>query len=108
MQQLRRLGFLRTLLVLGAAVIILAAPFAHGGVHLHDWRVLPSAVAPAVMMVLVFVLLLDIIMSRVFMADANPHERSRLAFAILVETIVLVAMVAAWTPFFLRIFVYPG
>jgi hypothetical protein len=108
MRQLRRLGFLRMLLVLGAVVAMLAAPFADGDVHLHDWRLLPSVVAPAAMMVLVFVILLDIIMARVFMADAGPQERSRLAFAIIVEAGVLIAMMAAWTPFFLRIFVDPA
>jgi hypothetical protein len=108
MRQLRRLGFLRTLLVLAAAVVILAAPFADGSVHLHDWRLLPSVVAPAAMMVLVFVMLLDIIMARVFLSDASPQERSRLAFAMLVEIGVLIAMIAAWTPFFLRVFVNAG
>lgn len=96
---LARLGTLRVLLLAAAAAVIAAAPFADGSVHMHDWRLLPSVVAPSVMMMLVFALPLDMTMARVFMADAEAPERSRLGFVIRVEAAVLVAMLAAWTPF---------
>jgi hypothetical protein len=106
MRWLRNLGFLRSLLVLAAVFIMLVAPLAYGGVHLHDWRLLPTVVAPAVMMVLVFVILLDMLMSRVFMADAGEQERTRLSTAIRIEAVVLLSLIAAWSPFLVRIFVY--
>lgn len=108
MQRLLHLGFLRALLVFAAVLITLAAPFANADVPVYDWRLWPSVVAPAVMMVLVFVLLLDIVMSRVFMADADPHERARLSFASRVEAVILIVLLGAWTPFFLQVFLLPG
>ena len=94
-----RLGVLRSLLVIAAVMVIGAAPFADGSVHMHDWRLLPSVIAPTVMMMLVFALPLDITMAAVFMADAEARERKRLKFAIRVDVIALLAMCLAWAPF---------
>lgn len=90
--------------MLAAVFVTLVAPLAFVGVRPDGWRLLPAVVAPAVMMVLVFVILLDILMSRVFMADAGERERARLGTAIRIEAAVLLAMVAAWSPFLVRIF----
>jgi len=98
---LRRLGPLRSLLLFVTALVILAAPFADGSTHAHDWRLVPGVIAPTVMMMLVFALPLDMTMARVFMSDAAPAERARLAFAIKVELAAYVALLAAWTPFVL-------
>ncbi len=96
---LARLGTLRILLLSGAVLVIAAAPFADGAVHMHDWRLVPSVIAPSVMMMLVFALPLDMTMARIFMADADDGERARLGFVIRLEAVVYVAMLAAWTPF---------
>ncbi|MGE0485381.1 MAG: hypothetical protein AB7Q81_14660 [Gammaproteobacteria bacterium] len=100
---LARLGPLRVMLLAAAAVVTLAAPFADGTTHAHDWRLLPSVIAPTVLMMLVFAVPLDITMARVFMADADAAERARLRFAIRVECVIYVAMLAAWTPFMLEV-----
>ena len=94
-----RLGVLRSLLVIAAVMVIGAAPFADGSVYMHDWRLLPSVIAPTVMMMLVFALPLDITMAAVFMADAESRERTRLKFAIRVDSIAMLAMCLAWAPF---------
>lgn len=94
-----RLGPLRSLLVLAVGIVVLAAPFADGSVHAHDWRLLPTVIAPTVMVMLLFAIPLDITMARIFMSDASSVERARLAFAIRVEMIALVVMVLAWIPF---------
>lgn len=98
-----RLGPLRVMLIGAAGVIMLAAPFADGSVHAHDWRLLPGVVAPSLMMMLVFAFPLDMTMARIFMADADDAERRRLRFVIRVEALVYVAMLAAWTPFLLGV-----
>lgn len=100
---LARLGVLRVLLLGAAALVILAAPFADGSVHMHDWRLLPSVVAPSVMMMLVFAIPLDITMACVFMADAESPERARLRFVVKVEAAALAAMLLAWAPFMFRV-----
>ena len=99
---LHRLGPLRSLLVLSTLLVIGLAPFADGSVH-HDWRLIPGVIAPTVMMMLVFALPLDMTMAKVFMSDASAAERERLRFAIRVEGCALVAMLAAWTPFVVRV-----
>ncbi|MEQ8663201.1 MAG: hypothetical protein RLW62_20485 [Gammaproteobacteria bacterium] len=98
-----RLGPLRVMLIGAAVVIMLAAPFADGAVHAHDWRLIPGVVAPSLMMMLVFAFPLDMTMARVFMADAEDAERQRLRFVIRVEALVYLAMLAAWTPFLLNV-----
>lgn len=100
---IQRLGVLRIALLLLAALVMLAAPFADGSVHRHDWRIFPTVVAPSVMMMLVFAIPLDITMARIFMSDANAVERLRLRFVIRIETVVYVLMLASWTPFLLGV-----
>lgn len=94
-----RFGPLRLCLLGAAVLVMIAAPFADGSVHRHDWRLLPSVVAPTVMMMLVFALPLDMTMARVFMADADATERRRLRFVIRVELLVYAAMLLSWAPF---------
>lgn len=98
-----RLGPLRVFLLGAACIVMLAAPFADGTTHAHDWRLVPSVIAPTMLMMLVFAVPLDITMSRVFMTDASPAERARLRFAIKVEVLVYIAMLAAWTPFIVNV-----
>ena len=98
-----RLGVLRLLLMTVALVIIAAAPFADGSSHLHDWRLLPSVVAPSVMMMLVFAIPLDITMARIFMADADAAEMRRLKFIIRTEIAVYLVLIGAWLPFMVRV-----
>lgn len=85
------------------AVIVVAAPFADGQVHMHDWRLLPSVVAPSVMMMLVFALPLDITMAKIFMSDAASAEQARLRFVIRVEAVAYIGMLLAWAPFLLNV-----
>ena len=101
--RLSQIGTLRKLLLISVAVVIVAAPFADGQTHMHDWRLLPSVVAPSVMMMLVFALPLDITMARIFMADADVSERERLRFAIRAEVFAYLAMLATWSPFLINV-----
>lgn len=100
---LARLGPLRVMLVTAMMVVILAAPFADGTTHAHDWRLLPGVVAPTIMMMLVFAIPLDVTMARVFLSDAEPAERSRLWFVIKVEGVMYALMLMAWAPFVIKV-----
>lgn len=104
LNQLNQFGALRALLVFSTIVLIVASPFAQGGVHLHDYRLLTGVVAPALMIIFVFVLLLDITMTWIFSIDADPTRRQSLIVALRVEALTLLALLAAWTPFLLRLF----
>ena len=100
---IKSLGTLRVLMMLTALACIVAAPFADGKTYVHDWRLLPSVIAPSVMMMLVFAIPLDVCMAKVFMSAADEHEKARLGRAISVELVVMVALVLSWTPFMLKV-----
>ena len=103
MNLIRSLGTLRALLMLTSLICTVAAPFANGTTYLHDWRLLPSVIAPTVMVMLLFAIPLDVCMARIFMADTSPSERARLKRAISVELIMFCALALAWTPFILKL-----
>jgi len=98
------LGLLRTLLVGSTLSLIMLAPFADGTTHVHGIGLFTSVVAPALMVIFVFVLMLDIVMARIFSIDAEPARRAGMRRAARIELFALVAMLAAWTPFLLRMF----
>lgn len=99
----KRIGVLRTSLLVSTAIITPIGPFVDGTVYLHDWRLLPSVIAPSLMLILAFVLPLEIVMSSIFMTDADPEKKDRLASAIKAESILFVVMIAAWTPFMFKV-----
>lgn len=97
------LGPLRLMLALLVLLVILMAPAALGETRL-DWPfVLPTVIAPAVAPILFFVLMLDVLMTRVWMSGAEEAARARLRRALRFDLVVTAVLVAAWTPFFLRL-----
>lgn len=101
---LHDLGALRAVLVGCTLSLIAAAPFADGNVYVHDARLFTSVVAPALMVIFVFVLLLDITMTRIFSIDTTPERRAGMRRAVRIEALALIALIAAWLPFILRLF----
>ncbi len=97
------LGPLRSGLTILTLTVMAAAPFADGTVHMHDWRLFPSVIAPTIVMMLAFTFPLDLTMTRIFMEDAGPEERRRLAGIMRFEAILLFLMLVAWTPFMLKV-----
>lgn len=98
------LGALRAVLVVCTLILIALAPFADGAVHVHDARLLTSVVAPALMVIFVFVLMLDITMTRIFSIDTSPERRAGMRRAVWIECAALLLLLAAWLPFMLRLF----
>lgn len=103
MNWIRSLGTLRLLLMLAALACIVAAPFANGAIYVHDWRLLPTVIAPTIMVMLLFAIPLDICMARVFMSDSNDSKQAQLKQAIIIELAVFGALALAWTPFMLKL-----
>jgi hypothetical protein len=96
-------GPLRLMLALLVLLVVLMAPAALGEMRL-DWpMVVPTVVAPAVAPILFFVLMLDVLMTRVWMSSADEAGRARLRRAFRFDLAVTAVLVAAWTPFFLRL-----
>lgn len=89
--------------MLASLACIVAAPFANGTTYIHDWRLLPSVIAPTIMVMLLFAIPLDICMARVFMSNSSTSEKARLKRAIYIELAMLGALTLAWTPFMLKL-----
>ena len=97
------LGALRLMLGLLVLVVSAAAPFSEGPAVYSGWRLATTVIAPAIFVMLVFLLPLDMIMSTVFMSGGSPVRRARFRRIIAIEFVLLVAMVIAWSPFVLRL-----
>lgn len=98
-----RLGVLRGLLVVIVLVLIVMGPVSGGDAQITGFAVLTSVVAPAFYVIMLFVLPLDITMSRVFMGEAEGEEKLRYRFIIRLELVLLALMLLAWLPFILKL-----
>lgn len=103
------LGALRSLLVAITLALIIVSPLADGSTRLHGVGLFTSVIAPALMVIFVFVLMLDIVMTSLFSLDATPDRRAGMRRAVRLEVVALIGLLAAWTPFLLRMFgVWPA
>ncbi len=95
---------LRALLLVVTVAVSCVGPFLDGTADPHSWRIIPTVIAPAFMMILVFALPLDITMTLVFMSDTTPERRAQLKRELKLEATAMVLMLLAWTPFYVRFF----
>ena len=99
----KQVGPLRLLL---AAIVVfcLLMIFAPDGKE-SAWYVLSKHVAPALVILTVWVLLFDIMMSSVFMSQNQGQERLRHRNILLWDGFLVAALFVFWGPFFLSIFI---
>lgn len=106
MQQLKAfmlyIGELRTMLITTAVVCVAFIPFTNDEIRTEGWGLFPDVLAPVVSMMLVFGILLDMLMSRVFQASSEGEAREKFAFIFKLEGLVLLALIGLWAPFFYR------
>jgi len=89
-------------LLLAAGVLAAAGPFATG-TELGT-ALMFSNVFPALVVLFAFLLPLDILMCRIFRSEQGGRELQRYADIIRCELMILALMLAAWTPFWIRLF----
>ena len=94
-------GALRLLLGLLVLLVCAASPFSEGPAAYEGWRLATTVIAPALFVMLIFLLPLDMIMSAVFMSGGDGKVRRRFRRIILAELGLLTLMVIAWMPFVL-------
>jgi hypothetical protein len=71
--------------------------------HGNGWYVLSAHVAPALVILNIWVLLLDLLMSSIVMSQKVGHERLRYRHILLWDGFLLVALCASWGPFFVSL-----
>ena len=89
-------------IALGLSMLILTAfaPFAGGPVEYHSIRIVPSLLVPTLVPMIAFVVLFDMLMTRVFMVEKSGHERTRLKRILWFESGLLAVLIIAWWSFF--------
>ena len=96
-------GVLRLMLVAAALLLIAIGPFSGGRVVLEGLAVITTLVAPVAYAVFVFVLPLDMMMTGIFMSDADAAKRARLRRVLITEGVLLAVLMLSWLPFVLML-----
>lgn len=97
------LGALRSMLLVATALSLSATPFTDTDVRMEGWGVVPDVLVPVVSFILLFILLLDMLMSRVFMIEANVQKRQKFNRIFMLEFAQIVALIVFWSPYFLAV-----
>ena len=83
---------------------IVAAPFSGGEVVYDSWRLVPTLVLPAIVPIIFFGTLLDVLMNWVFRTDSDDiARRKRHLNNMLVDLVLLAGLLLAWVPYFLSL-----
>jgi hypothetical protein len=100
----RKLGALRLMLAALALIAIAFVPTPGTQiVYTGGIEFLYTVVMPVVAPVVFVVLMLDVLMSRIFMADADTQERARLRLVIWTHLILGAAIMLRFIPFILAV-----
>lgn len=99
----REAGALRTLLMILVLGLIAIAPFTGGSVRVDGWAIVPTLLAPALYVVVVFVLPLEMVMTLIFMSDKGELERRRYKRILAVELSMFLVLLGAWMPFLMEL-----
>lgn len=94
----KQVGPLR-LLFAALVVFCLLLVFLPDG-HGTGWYVLSAHVAPALVILIIWVLLFDVLMASIFMSQKHGQERLRYRHILLWDGFLIVALCAFWGPYF--------
>ena len=94
------LGILRLALLSLAGILALFSTEPGLPMILHGWELISSLVLPAAAPLVFFVLLFDILMSSVRLADGLPQARRRWQRVLAAEVLFALLLLMSWAPFF--------
>lgn len=99
----RRLGPLRLTLLAAAVLVIVFAPAPGTKAVYHGWALARTVLLPVLAPLVVMLLLLDALMARVFLSEAEGGARLRLRTAVWANLVVALAVVLYWLPYFIAL-----
>jgi len=102
-EYLRRVGFLRAVLMLATVLLVFMSPFAGGHIQTSGWPLVTTLLAPVCFVIFIFVLCLDMLMTRIFMSGSSDAERRRLTMIIRSEALLLLILLVSWAPLVLTL-----
>jgi len=91
------------LLLLGVAVVLMPFALASGADPSTGMGVLFAYVAPSLVVIMFFVLLLDALMNRVFMIEREDPERGIYRLRMRLALAAVTLLVLFWGPFFYQL-----
>jgi len=69
----------------------------------QGWAFVTTVIVPALVPIFFFVILLDILMSALFLSSSTGEQRARYRFVIRIELALWALLTLAWTPLFLQV-----
>lgn len=94
---------LRAALILGAIITMLVKPAAGTAVSYTGWEMVSTLLIPVLAPLIFMLLMLDALMSRVWMSEAEGVEWKRLRLVFRVDLIVGLVLLAYWLPYFIAL-----
>lgn len=102
-QYIRDLGALRLMLAVLALVVVIFAPSPDVETQTTGWGLVTTGILPATGPIVFMVVLLDMLMSRVLMADTDDAGRRRYRRALWFDGALVLIILLAWLPFLLAL-----
>jgi len=97
------LGPLRVMLMSAAIILIVLRPAPATEAIFEGWAVFPTLLFPALSPIIFMVLMLDALMSTVYLSAQQGAERRRLKRAQLTNLAVAAALFLFWLPYFYKL-----
>lgn len=100
---MEQFGVLR--LMLATLVLVLAglSLYAPGPIEYEGWKVIPTLIAPVIAPIVFMGVLLDLLMARVWMIEAEPPVRRRLNLVTILDLVLLAILLFSWWDYFLKL-----
>lgn len=102
---LRRIRPMRVMLGLVALFLLLMVQPRGTAVEHEGWGLITTAIIPTLVPILLFGLMLDMLMARVWQSGAEMGEKQRLKTVFWWNFLILLALVLVWGPYFSALFV---
>jgi len=97
------IGALRVMMLITTLLSLSAILFTSTEVRMEGWGFVPDVLVPVVSFLLLFILLLDMLMSRVFMIEADSKKRKKFNKIFLLELVQVSLLIGLWSPYFIRV-----
>lgn len=101
MHFINKFGVLRLLLAGLVCAALILAPKAGTPAFYSGWAFVPTVLFAVLVPLYLMGLLLDMLMSRILMSDRKGAERRHFRFIIMAETLLIVALVVRWAPYYM-------
>lgn len=100
---LRDLGALRLMLGVLVLMAVIFAPSPDVETQRSGWGLITTGVVPALGPIIFFVVLFDMLMSRVLMSDTTAAGRQRYRLALMYDGALALILLLSWMPFLLAL-----